>query len=590
MLAREQGARLGEILRSEGMVEGRDLDRALARQAGLGHIDRLPPPDAASLAVARKLPLEIALRHRAVPIRSAACTPVIATPFPERAQILRTELPRDLSDAPIVAASAQLVDARISEAHGAALARQAECRAPRRESCRDWRGQSVGIWISAALIALLSCALTWPRATLAALMGVALLAMLGNLGLRAAAIRALRSGRHPGFRSVRSDRLPDERLPRISILIPLHDEPEIAPALIRRMERLDYPRSRLEILLVVEENDEATRTALADATLPAWMRVIPVPEGQPHTKPRAMNYALNFATGDVIGVYDAEDAPSTDQLRKVATRFVHGGERLACLQGRLDYYNATRNWMARGFTIEYAAWFRLLLPGIARMGLVVPLGGTTVFFRRNALEEVGAWDAHNVTEDADLGVRLTRRGWRTEVIDVTTLEEANAAPLPWINQRSRWMKGYLMTWAVHSARPLHLWRDLGPRRFWFFHLHFLSAVLNALLMPLAWTLVVIPFGLPHPAVDGMPVWVSYGLGVGLPLLTVANWGMAAYACRAPHHRHLRRSIPLLEPYFALASLAVLKAVAELVLKPFHWDKTAHGVFGGAGLDEAAPER
>ena len=123
------------------------------------------------------------------------------------------------------------------------------------------------------------------------------------------------------------------------------------------------------------------------------------------------------------------------------------------------------NWLSRCFTIEYATWFRVILPGLARMGLPIPLGGTTLFFRRTILDRLGGWDAHNVTEDADLGIRLARHGYRTELIPTTTYEEANCRPWPWVRQRSRWLKGYAVTWAVHMRNPARLWRDLGPWRF-----------------------------------------------------------------------------------------------------------------------------
>src|SRR5690606_9418328 len=237
--------------------------------------------------------------------------------------------------------------------------------------------------------------------------------------------------------------------------------------------------------------------------LPEWMRVITVPRGTVKTKPRALNHALVYARGAIVGVYDAEDAPDPDQLMKVVSQFQRSGPEVACLQGVLDYYNPHTNWLSRCFTIEYATWFRLILPGIARLGLSVPLGGTTLFFRRSVLEELGGWDAHNVTEDADLGIRLARRGYRTELLDTVTGEEANCRAIPWIKQRSRWIKGYMMTWAVHMRQPALLWRQLGPRRFAGFQVMFLGSILQSLLAPLMWSFWILPFGLWHPLAAAM---------------------------------------------------------------------------------------
>ncbi|MGB3407492.1 MAG: glycosyltransferase, partial [Jannaschia sp.] len=214
------------------------------------------------------------------------------------------------------------------------------------------------------------------------------------------------------------------------------------------------------------------------------------------------------------------------------------------------------------------------------------LGGTTLFFRRKALERLGGWDAHNVTEDADLGVRLARRGLRTEILNTTTLEEANASPVAWVKQRSRWMKGYILTWAVHSRHPVQLWRDLGAKRFWGFHLQFLGAILNAVLMPFLWSTVVLAFGVWHPVLTFVPGGNALPLAILFATMTVLNMGLAMVGCSAPHHRRLRRWVPTLEVYFPLATLAVAKALTEIVLRPFHWDKTVHGAFGG---DDSATE-
>jgi cellulose synthase/poly-beta-1,6-N-acetylglucosamine synthase-like glycosyltransferase len=319
---------------------------------------------------------------------------------------------------------------------------------------------------------------------------------------------------------------------------------------------------------------------LDDTTLPGWTRVIAVPPGAPRTKPRALNFALGFAKGRIIGIYDAEDRPDPDQLSRVAARFAEVGPDTACLQGRLDYYNARHNLLSRLFAIEYAVWFRVLLPGVERLGLFVPLGGTTLFLRREALERVGGWDAHNVTEDAELGLRLARHGYRTEILDTTTFEEANAAVLPWIRQRARWQKGYLLTWAVAMRAPRALWRDLGPVRFVAMQVQILFAVAGFLVAPLLWSLVVKPFGIAHP-LDATVGPMGYGiLATGFVASLCLSVAIAIRATQAPHLRGLRPYILLSELYFPLATLSAWRAFAEMLLRPFWWAKTDHGAFGG----------
>ena len=579
ILQRRLSARLGDVLLRRGLVDDEVLADALGRQRGLGRAGPAPQDCPAIDALARSLPLQVALTFRALPWDRVGGRTLIATSRPEALDDLRAALPESFGSCLFAVVTDGALDARMHQVHGASLARSAECRVPEGLSCRLWGSRPGAAILAIFLLSVLLATLVWPTGALRIATALALMVMSANLGLRVAAALAMR--RKPmGFNSIRPAEQSARKLPCITILVPLHQEPDIAAPLTKRLARLDYPRELLDICLVVEADDAQTRAALNRADLPVWMRVIPVPDGHPRTKPRAMNYALTFARGTIVGIYDAEDAPAADQLLTVAARFRAAPARVACLQGLLDYYNPTRNWMSRCFTIEYANWFRLILPGIARLGLVVPLGGTTLFFRRSALERVGAWDAHNVTEDADLGVRLARMGYRTEIIQTTTLEEANASPFAWIKQRSRWMKGYILTWAVHSRRPARLWKDIGPRRFFGFHLLFLGSILNAVLLPVLWSTIIMLFGIPHPISDWLPGNGAIALGTIMASATVLSITLSWIACSTLHHRRLRRWIPTMELYFPLASIAILKALTEIVLRPFHWDKTAHGGFGG----------
>jgi cellulose synthase/poly-beta-1,6-N-acetylglucosamine synthase-like glycosyltransferase len=303
-----------------------------------------------------------------------------------------------------------------------------------------------------------------------------------------------------------------------------------------------------------------------------------VPAGRVKTKPRALNLALDHCRGAIIGIYDAEDAPEPDQIRKVVERFHRRGPDVACLQGVLDYYNPRTNWLSRCFTIEYATWFRLILPGIQRLGLAVPLGGTTLFFRRSVLEELGGWDAHNVTEDADLGIRLYRHGYRTELLDTVTGEEANCRVIPWIKQRSRWIKGYMMTWAVHMRAPGLLWRQLGGWRFAGFQIMFLGTILQFLLAPLMWSFWSIPMGLGHPLTGVLANSDIIAMSTAFILSEAVSITLGIVALRRSGHRISPLWVPTLQLYFPLAALAAYKGLWELLTRPFYWDKTNHGLF------------
>ena len=579
-LQRHQDLPLGEILMAHSVISEVQLLRALTAQYGTRLADT---GEAIDPRLARLMPAKAAAALNALPWRRAGAALVVLTNRPDRADAIRAALAHQ---GPVLLALAgrTRMDELLTQAYGDDLARYAEARTPGSYSCRDWRAdRALRRWLAVAF-ALVALAVYAPGIAVALLFGAAIGISGVNTVVKLLALQAeYVSAPFRAAAAAATHPTAIRRMPVVSILLPLLRERDIAGQLIDRISRLEYPRELLDVLLVIEASDTTTREALRAVTLPAWMRAVIVPPGEPRTKPRAMNYALNFARGSIVGVYDAEDAPEPDQIRKVADRFAEMPPDVVCLQGQLDYYNPTHNWLSRCFTLEYATWFRLILPGVQRLGLFVPLGGTTLFFRRDALEEMGAWDAHNVTEDADLGLRLARRGYRTEIVETTTYEEANAAVLPWIKQRSRWLKGYAMTWATHMRDPVQLWRDLGPKRFVGFQAQLLGAVLGFALAPLLWSLVVKLFGMAHP-LDQFISPLGYLVLALFFLASQALTFVAAWrASRLARHRKLRWWIPLLDLYFLLASAAALLGLLELLYRPFHWRKTAHGRFSRGAL-------
>lgn len=308
-----------------------------------------------------------------------------------------------------------------------------------------------------------------------------------------------------------------------------------------------------------------------------------VPADGIQTKPRALNYALPLCRGTIIGVYDAEDRPEPAQLRKIAAHFAVAAPQIACLQGCLDFYNTERNWIARCFAIEYAQWFRVLLRGMQVLHLPIPLGGTTLFFRRAALERLGGWDAHNVTEDADLGIRLARFGMRCEIVETTTLEEANYRALPWIGQRSRWLKGYAITWASHMRNPLGLLDELGVSGFLAFQTLFLGTLVGFLALPLHLLLWASLAGMSVTAFETLTpgLWAFFAASHLASLLAGLLVSVVALARRKPW---LLPWLAVMPFYWPLASLAAWRAIAEAFYAPFFWAKTEHGI----GLEPASP--
>ena len=350
--------------------------------------------------------------------------------------------------------------------------------------------------------------------------------------------------------------VPDADLPGYTVLIPAYREPQVLPHLLRAVAALDYPADKLDVILLLEEEDDITYDAAVAARPPAHVKILRVPPSEPQTKPKACNVGLRVATGELLTIYDAEDRPEPLQLRRAAVAFRQVPDRVACLQARLAFFNHEQNLITNWFTTEYAMWFRLMLPGLVQQDAPIPLGGTSNHFRVDVLRALGGWDAWNVTEDADLGVRLHRAGMRTLVLDSVTWEEANSDFINWVKQRSRWFKGYLQTWLVHTRHPVRMCRDVGVLGFLRFNLFVGGTPLLALLNPVFWALSA--------------AWAGSHLAI----------------VRAARQTGVGRLVPaaLLSPlYWAMMSLAATKALIQLIVAPSFWEKTTHGL----GEDPAA---
>ncbi|RJE85729.1 glycosyltransferase [Paracoccus onubensis] len=577
---RKQDTPVERILLAHGWVTPQALVRAqsIFWQSELADPAQTPPDP----ELVKAIGIDYCLSRDILPLSRTDDGTLIATCRPgEFAEVAR-DLASDHGQIRMVLCTeAQIQDALLSIG-SAELIRAAEYRVPKRESCRSRPHKLLNCLYVTAIAALAYGFWAAPSAMQIALISAIFAGLVLQSGLKLACLLTALATPRPRHAQQEDDSEDILPLPDMSVIVPLYKEAGIARDLVSRLLRLRYPRELTDIVLAVETGDRLTKSALAGVTLPPWIRVIELPEGSVRTKPRALNYALKFCKGAIIGVWDAEDQPAPDQLHRIARHFHHARPDLGCVQGILDYYNPRTNHLARFFTIEYAAWFRVMLPAMARMGLVIPLGGTTCFFRREALEQSDAWDAWNVTEDADLGVRLARRGWRTEITRTVTNEEANCRMIPWVKQRSRWFKGYAMTWGVHMRNPWRLWRDLGTRRFIGFQVQFFFMLSQHLLVPAIWGFWLVSFGLSFPLHDALPV--AFGpaapaLFLGL-LLCAEALGILlnTYATRAPKHRHLRPWVPFMIAYFPLAGLAAWKSAMELLGQPYYWDKTAHGIF------------
>ncbi|HET8853900.1 MAG TPA: glycosyltransferase, partial [Ktedonobacteraceae bacterium] len=366
--------------------------------------------------------------------------------------------------------------------------------------------------------------------------------------------------------------------PTYTILCPLYKEATIVPQFVEAIKALDYPMDRLQVLFLTEENDNETRAALYNMHLPPSFTILTVPKGTPQTKPRACNFGLLQAKGQFVVIFDAEDKAEPYQLKKAVLTFANLGSEVACVQAKLNYYNTRQNLLTRWFTAEYSTWFDIMLPGLQRTGFSLPLGGTSNHFRTEVLHALGGWDAFNVTEDCDLGLRISHYGLKTAVLDSTTYEEATSRIKTWLLQRSRWIKGYLQTYLVHMRHPIQTLRQGHVRKFCSLQLIVGAWTVVLLLNPFMWALTLLYILL-------LPVHLYSILFPG-PILYLAVFclifGNFFYVyihiigCLWRQEYALIKWVLLIPFYWVMMSASAYIAFYQLIVKPHHWEKTQHG--------------
>ncbi|WP_411816329.1 glycosyltransferase family 2 protein [Hyphococcus sp. DH-69] len=429
--------------------------------------------------------------------------------------------------------------------------------------------------VFALCIAVIVCAalFIWPFATIIAINGATTLYFISAILFRVYLL-VLGAGDNPAEAPPTGYDIAS--LPTITILLPLYHDAAALPSLARAINRLDYPAHKKDVKLLLEADDPETIDEAKRLGLDRQFEIITIPPLAPRTKPKACNYGLYRARGDLIVIYDAEDLPERDQLLKAARAFDKSDQNLACVQARLNYYNPDDNWLTRLFTLEYSLWFDWLLPALSRLGAPIPLGGTSNFFRTRILTEIGGWDPYNVTEDADLGLRLARLGYRVDLINSTTFEEANCRTHNWIRQRSRWMKGYLQTWLVHMRRPYCILATTGLRGFLAVQLFVAGNIFSALINPIMWSLSLFWLIADPPLLSRL--FPTPILQLNLFALFFGNFFFVAMMAIAPLKRGLGKLAiyGLTAPaYWLLTSVAAYKAVWQSVTRLHYWEKTDH---------------
>lgn len=373
--------------------------------------------------------------------------------------------------------------------------------------------------------------------------------------------------------------LDDNELPIYTILVPLYKEERTLAKLVSAIRDIDYPRSKLDVKLIVEDDDGITINAIKALKCERMFEIVKVPFSIPRTKPKACNYALSFARGEYVTIYDAEDIPDPMQLKKVLGVFEQSHRKVVCAQARLNYFNREENLLTRLFSIEYSSLFDYLLYGAKAINIPILLGGTSNHFKMKALQEAYAWDPYNVTEDADLGIRIAQKGWQVALVDSVTLEEAPISLTAWVKQRSRWIKGHMQTYLVHMRHPLKLKESVGLVGFMGMQLFLGAPVFIFLISPFMWGLSLLFWLEIIPINNLYPQWFESVVLLAIMLLFISIMKQIMLAAFIVEHKkwdNMTLSVLTFPFYWLLHSVASFRALWQLIFRPQYWEKTEHG--------------
>ena len=573
-----------EILGAMNFIDVRDYAADLAEVTETGYVSDLIDSEnfAYDLAFIRQFDPALMIHRLFVPVQQTGDLVIVLAVDPDEDAITNI-VQRTCPDADVISLIGttydikKLVNMAFAEQFTEEAVHGLERRAPQHSASTVFTRPQLAV-LALLLVALLGglAFAFWPTVRFLIVL-FSVLYIIG-IGFKFALSLAGMLNREHRARQHDIEQIDDASLPIYSILVPVYKEPEVVPRLLKALSRIDYPREKLDVLLLMEDDDSETIASAKAAKPPSLFRFIRVPESLPRTKPKACNYGLPFCRGEYVTIYDAEDIPEPDQLKKAVAAFRSDGDDLICIQARLNYFNSHENYLTGMFTLEYTYWFDYLLPGLDRYDLPIPLGGTSNHFRLDKLLELGAWDPYNVTEDADLGIRASARGYRVGVINSTTYEEANKKLGNWLRQRSRWIKGYMQTWLVHNRNPLGLLRKLGLKDWLSYQFFIGGTVWVFLINPIMWSLFLIWLFFD-------PAWLSqlfYGWvwEIAMFSLVVGNLSVIVLNLLASVRRSRDRLLlysftnPL---YWVLHSIAAYIALYQLIRKPFYWEKTTHGL-------------
>lgn len=587
-LQARSGGYLGEILLFLGYLTQEQLYRILANQDGMGR-----PGSELPLKDIPALPYEMADKYHAVVIREEKDYFVLAVQnklSDEADANIKSHLGKPIEQVLMTKTEGQKFWEQVYYKHELkeSIFGLYE-KQPENSAIVTFTSLQVGTMLGLLILLLLAFALNWH----AALLAVVILCQVIYLSMAVAkfwiVLKGAKNNAQLRFTPEEIAQVDESKLPVYTLLIPVYKEKEVIQHLIERIQNMDYPKHKLDVRILLEEKDTETIDLIHSLQLPNYFTPIVVPASKPQTKPKACNYGLLQARGKYVVIYDAEDRPEPDQLKKAYLAFQQLPKEYVCIQAKLNYFNSRQNALTKLFTQEYSMWFELLLVGIMQMDVPIPLGGTSNHFKMSFLKQVGGWDPFNVTEDADLGIRLYKHRYKTAILDSRTWEEANSHIGNWIRQRSRWIKGYMQTFFVHMRNPVKFYRQVGFRGFLGYLAMIFGTPFLPLINPIFWGLMIVWLFTQAPWIQSLFPGVLYYLSllqlvIGNFIFIYMNFIGTYYVIRdcalkkkQPFSYNLIRYGLLTPFYWILMSIAAYKALFQLFSKPYYWEKTNHGL-------------
>ncbi len=361
-----------------------------------------------------------------------------------------------------------------------------------------------------------------------------------------------------------------KEFPLVTILVPLKQENEVIHQTFSAISNLNYPSSSIQGIIIVESTDTLTKKSIETSIIPDGFEVMEIPTLPPFTKGRAIQRALLVAKGKYITIYDAESRPEPNQVIK-AVEILEKEKGKTCLQSIIRIENAKENEITSFFASEFWDWYDKRMVNLHKRGIPFGLGGNSFFLATETLKEVGGWDPFNVTEDAELTVRLIKNNVDIKLMNSITHEACPSTMKNWIKQRTRWSKGLLTTSIIHLISGKFGFKGFTFKQ-WY---HFWLRMYVGNLIPFFFAFIFILFLFQSFSYENF-VLVNIVLAINLvPSLIVSMWADKKNFNTMGIKIRIHNLFAVTLIYWGMYLWAGFRANYEFLFSPLKWHKTDH---------------